>query len=292
MVISRGINIHCTPDPKSWNPVFDNGMMVDNDEILFGIVDKKTVSATQGGLIHVVFRKMGPEATIGIGDTIPGPKVMSYITQHIGEKKQQVAEIIDDTYHDQLKPMLGMTIWESFKSKVKRELNHTRDDSDQYTQQNLKEDNNIKQMVTAGLKGSYINISQMSVCVGQQSVEGCHIPFGFRHWSQRRMFWTWFQSKTESRRVNLQMPHSVSCTIPITGLFACRDIICGNFVPNLRLILEQITDLTWNPCNLAQLSMGFFRLGYARVLTKSSKQLNEVRLTYCMFISSPSKSAL
>ncbi|KAG6371770.1 hypothetical protein JVT61DRAFT_9125 [Boletus reticuloceps] len=62
MVIPHGINIHRTPDPKSWNPVFDDGMMVDNGEILFGIVDKKSVGATQGGLIHIVFHKKGPEA--------------------------------------------------------------------------------------------------------------------------------------------------------------------------------------------------------------------------------------
>ncbi|KAG6369103.1 hypothetical protein JVT61DRAFT_1494 [Boletus reticuloceps] len=94
MVIPRGINIHHAPDPKSWNPVFDDGMMVDNGEILFRIMDKKTVGATQGGLIHVVFR----------------PMVMGYIIQRIGEKKQQVAEIIDNAYHDRLKPMPGMTI--------------------------------------------------------------------------------------------------------------------------------------------------------------------------------------
>jgi DNA-directed RNA polymerase II subunit RPB1 len=45
----------------------------------------------------------------------------------------------------------------------------------------LKKDNDVKQVVVAGFKGSFINISQMSVCVGQQSVEGRHIPFGFRH---------------------------------------------------------------------------------------------------------------
>lgn len=38
------------------------------------------------------------------------------------------------------------------------------------------EANNVKQMV-AGSKGSFINISQMSVCVAQQSVEGRQIPF-------------------------------------------------------------------------------------------------------------------
>ena len=63
MVIPGGINIHRAPDPKSSNPVFDDEMMIDNGEILFGIVDMKTVGATQGGLIHVVFCEKGPEAT-------------------------------------------------------------------------------------------------------------------------------------------------------------------------------------------------------------------------------------
>src|SRR5271155_2354768 len=36
-------------------------------------------------------------------------------------------------------------------------------------------------MVSAGSKGSFINISQMSACVGQQMVEGKRIPFGFKY---------------------------------------------------------------------------------------------------------------
>ena len=74
-----------------------------------------------------------------------------------------------------------MTIRESFESRVERELNLTRDHSGKYAQKSLKEDNSVKQMVVAGSKGSFINISQMSFCVGQQSVEGKRIPFGFRH---------------------------------------------------------------------------------------------------------------
>jgi DNA-directed RNA polymerase II subunit RPB1 len=74
-----------------------------------------------------------------------------------------------------------MTLRESFESRVELELNLARDTPGQYAQKNLKEDNNVKQMVVAGSKGSFINISQMSVCVGQQSVEGRRIPFGFRH---------------------------------------------------------------------------------------------------------------
>jgi DNA-directed RNA polymerase II subunit RPB1 len=63
MCVPRGINIFRSPDPKSSNPVFDDGMMIANGEILFGIVEKKTVGATRGGLIHAVFREKGPVAT-------------------------------------------------------------------------------------------------------------------------------------------------------------------------------------------------------------------------------------
>ena len=202
MCIPRGINIHRNPDPKSSNPVFDDGVLIENGELIFGIVDKKTVGASQGGLVHVVFREKGPEQTrtlftglqqvvnywlfhngfsIGIGDTIADRKTMAHITEQIAIRKQSVAQIVDDAAHDRLKPQPGMTIRESFESKVERELNLARDQNGQYAQKHLKEDNNVKQMVVAGSKGSFINISQMSVCVGQQIVEGRRIPFGFRH---------------------------------------------------------------------------------------------------------------
>ena len=202
LAIPRGINIHRSPDPKSSHPVSDDGVLVENGELIFGIVEKTTVGASQGGLVHVVFREKGPEATrqlftglqmivnfwlfhngfsIGIGDTIADHNTMSYITQTIAERKNNVTKIIEDATHDRLKPAPGMTIRESFESLVERQLNLARDTSGRYAQKHLKEDNNVKQMVVAGSKGSFINISQMSVCVGQQSVEGRRIPFGFRH---------------------------------------------------------------------------------------------------------------
>lgn len=202
MCIPRGINIFRSSDSKSANPVFDDGILIENGEVIYGIVEKKTVGAAQGGLVHVVFREKGPENTrtlftglqqvvnywlfhngfsIGIGDTIADRKTMEHITTQIAQRKANVSQIIDDAAHDRLKAQPGMTIRESFESKVERELNLARDQNGQYAQKNLKEDNNVKQMVVAGSKGSFINISQMSVCVGQQIVEGKRIPMGFRH---------------------------------------------------------------------------------------------------------------
>ncbi|KAF7426730.1 DNA-directed RNA polymerase II subunit rpb1 [Pleurotus ostreatus] len=196
LAIPRGINIFPAAEPISSNPVFDDGMCIENGEIAWGIVEKKTVGASQGGLVHVVFREKGPEGarakvvnywlfhngfSIGIGDTIADAKTMAFITQTIASHKAKVAAITERATIDELKAAPGMTIRESFESQVERQLNLACDTSGQYAQKNLKEDNNVKQMVVAGSKGSFINISQMSVCVGQQSVEGRRIPFGFHH---------------------------------------------------------------------------------------------------------------
>ncbi|KZT42808.1 beta and beta-prime subunits of DNA dependent RNA-polymerase [Sistotremastrum suecicum HHB10207 ss-3] len=202
MCIPRGINIERASESLKANPLADDGMMIENGEILYGVVDKKTVGATHGGLIDVTFREKGPEVTrglftglqkvvnywlfhngfsIGIGDTIADRATMETITTKISAAKSQVNTLIEDAYQDKIAQDPGMTIRESFEKKVERVLNLVRDDTGRHAEKSLKNDNNVKQMVVAGSKGSFINISQMSVCVGQQSVEGKRIPFGFKH---------------------------------------------------------------------------------------------------------------
>lgn len=58
-------------------------------------------------------------------------------------------------------------------------LNKARDDAGKSAQSSLSDRNNAKAMVMSGSKGSFLNISQMIACVGQQNVEGKRIPFGF-----------------------------------------------------------------------------------------------------------------
>ena len=60
-----------------------------------------------------------------------------------------------------------------------RRYNKARDDAGNSAQNSLDDTNNVKMTVQAGSKGSFLNISQMIACVGQQNVEGKRIPFGF-----------------------------------------------------------------------------------------------------------------
>ncbi|KAM9911702.1 hypothetical protein OXX69_003265 [Metschnikowia pulcherrima] len=200
MAIPKGIHLQRFDDGRDMLSPKDSGMLIVDGEIIFGVVDKKTVGATGGGLIHTVMREKGPYVcaqlfssiqkvvnywllhngfSIGIGDTIADKDTMRDVTTTIQEAKQKVQEIIIDAQQNKLEPEPGMTLRESFEHNVSRILNQARDTAGRSAEMNLKDSNNVKQMVTSGSKGSFINISQMSACVGQQIVEGKRIPFGF-----------------------------------------------------------------------------------------------------------------
>ena len=68
---------------------------------------------------------------------------------------------------------------ESYEFEVNRILNEARDLAGNTALADLYSWNRLKAMVTAGSKGSNLNISQIMACVGQQNVEGKRIPFGF-----------------------------------------------------------------------------------------------------------------
>ncbi|KAH0971041.1 hypothetical protein GBA52_023197 [Prunus armeniaca] len=117
--------------------------------------------------------------SIGIGDTIADAATMEKINETISKAKNEVKDLISKAQSKQLEAEPGRTMMDSFENKVNQVLNRARDDAGSSAQKSLSESNNLKAMVTAGSKGSFINISQMTACVGQQNVEGKRIPYGF-----------------------------------------------------------------------------------------------------------------
>ncbi|CAM6128982.1 unnamed protein product [Calypogeia fissa] len=178
----------------------DTQVRIENGEVLAGILCKKSLGTSGGSLIHVIWEEVGPDAarkflghtqwlvnywllqqgfSIGIGDTIADSKTMEKINDTIAQAKVEVKELIKKAQDKQLEAQPGRTMMESFENSVNRVLNNARDEAGSSAQKSLSESNNLKAMVTAGSKGSFINISQMIACVGQQNVEGKRIPYGF-----------------------------------------------------------------------------------------------------------------
>ncbi|KAK3014995.1 hypothetical protein RJ639_007248 [Escallonia herrerae] len=178
----------------------DTQVRIEKGELISGTLCKKTLGPSSGSLIHVIWEEVGPDATrkflghtqwlvnywllqngfsIGIEDTIADAPTIEGINETISSAKHEVKALIETAQKKGLEPEPGRTMLESFESKVNQELNKARDEAGSRAQRSLSERNNLKAMVTAGSKGSFINISQMIACVGQQNVEGKRIPFGF-----------------------------------------------------------------------------------------------------------------
>nr|GEZ15055.1 RNA polymerase II largest subunit [Tanacetum cinerariifolium] len=168
--------------------------------LITGTFCKRTLGASTGSLIHVIWEEVGPDAaskflghnqwlvnywllqqgfSIGIGDTIADASTMETINETIFRAKNEVNGLIRAAQDNQLKPEPGRTMMESFENKVNQVLNKARDDAGSSAQKSISESNNLKAMVTAGSKGSFINISHTTACVGQHNIEGKRIPFGF-----------------------------------------------------------------------------------------------------------------
>ena len=210
LIIPGNVNcmrLHSThPDdenngPYHWISPGDTRVLIENGELIMGILCKKTLGTSAGSLMHICQLEVGHRLnglfygdiqtvvnnwllieghSIGIGDTIADPATYTDIINTIGNSKVEVNDVVQKAHKDQLEPTPGNTLRQTFENMVNRILNDARDKTGGSAKRSLTEFNNFKVMVVAGSKGSDINVSQVIACVGQQNVEGKRIPFGFR----------------------------------------------------------------------------------------------------------------
>ncbi|AEO53346.1 hypothetical protein MYCTH_2294525 [Thermothelomyces thermophilus ATCC 42464] len=203
LIIPSIINIHMPSEQQDKDhPFEDDGLLIQQGELMFGLLSKKSVGASGGGIVHLCYNELGPQGamdflngcqrvvnywllhngfSIGIGDTIPDEVTIGLIQKHINDEKAEVARLTQQATNNELEPLPGMNIRETFENKVSTALNKARDKAGTSTQKSLKDLNNAVIMARSGSKGSSINISQMTALVGQQIVEGKRIPFGFKY---------------------------------------------------------------------------------------------------------------
>ncbi|CAH8588379.1 unnamed protein product [Schistosoma rodhaini] len=188
--------------PYKWISPGDTKVIVDDGDLISGILCKKTLGSGAGSLIHIVALEHHHDQvnmffnniqtvvnnwllieghTIGIADTLYDQATRRQISGTITKAKDAVFEIIDQAHNYDLQPTPGNTLRQTFENSVNKILNDARDKTGSCAQRSLSKYNNFNIMVVAGSKGSRINISQVIACVGQQNVEGKRIPFGFRH---------------------------------------------------------------------------------------------------------------
>ena len=182
--------------------LIDNFVQIKKGELLQGIICKKTVGASSGGIVHSIWTEVSPQKTIeflgncqkiinnylllsgwtvGISDIICDPETSEEVAKTLEEMKNNISEILTKAQTGKLESQPGKNMIDSFESMANSELNNAREKAGVLVQKSLLPKNHLKNMVSAGSKGNSTNISQIIAFVGQQNVEGKRIPFNFQN---------------------------------------------------------------------------------------------------------------
>ncbi len=151
--------------------------------LISGQITKKHMGPSSGSIVQVIWNDYGADAcvnfidslsilvnrwnitqgfSVGLSDAIMDSQTRRNIQEEISRSKTIVYQKNENYYQNA----------SQFENSVLNLLNNTRDKVGSIATKQVFRNNRIKQMVTAGSKGSPLNISQIMGLVGQQVVKG------------------------------------------------------------------------------------------------------------------------
>ncbi|MEQ2208792.1 DNA-directed RNA polymerase III subunit RPC1, partial [Xenoophorus captivus] len=119
--------------------------------------------------------------SIGIGDVTPGTGLLKAKQDLLDDGYKKCDEYIEALHTGKLQQQPGCTAEETLEALILRELSVIRDRAGSACLRELDKSNSPLIMALCGSKGSFINISQMIACVGQQAISGSRVPDGFEN---------------------------------------------------------------------------------------------------------------
>ena len=178
----------------------NNVLEIRDGKYMRGQLDKAVLGSGTNGLIHrtcndfnnmtsakfiddlqnIITEYMKVSAySVGISDLIANTETNVKIAEVITSKKTDVKGLIDQLHIGVFENKTGKTNDIEFENQVSNILNRAINDAGKIGIESLSKDNRFVTMVNSGSKGTDINISQMTSCLGQQAIDGKRIPYGF-----------------------------------------------------------------------------------------------------------------
>ncbi|XP_015123305.1 DNA-directed RNA polymerase III subunit RPC1 [Diachasma alloeum] len=179
----------------------DSYVIIRNSELLAGAMDKSTLgSGAKQNIFYVLLRDWGEDAStiamwrlarmasyflmnrgfsIGIGDVTPGQGLLRAKYELLSAGYGKCTQYIKQMEDGRLPCQPGLSAEESLEAVILKELSVIRDHAGKACLKELHHSNSPLVMALSGSKGSFINISQMIACVGQQAISGHRVPNGF-----------------------------------------------------------------------------------------------------------------
>jgi len=177
-------------------------VIVKNGVLKHGIIDENSIGAFKGKILDRIIRDYGMDAGREFIDNFTKIAIASItlfgFTTSIddedipNEAKKQIAEGIDKAMKKisglvkayesgELESLPGRSLEETLEMEIMKVTGKTRDMAGEIAGSHLGMDNSAVMMAKSGARGSMLNLSQMSGCVGQQAVRGERISRGYQY---------------------------------------------------------------------------------------------------------------
>jgi DNA-directed RNA polymerase II subunit RPB1 len=168
--------------------------------VVEGQFDKSTFSKASRGIIHMTYSDYGSKQTVdfidamqntmeqflvyngfsvGISDLIADSATKEEMNKKIQASKTETESILLKIHQNLFDNNTGKSNQDELEDKTIGILNRVTEAAGEVGYGSLSDENRMTAMVRAGSKGGTINIAQMIACVGQQSIDGKRIPYGF-----------------------------------------------------------------------------------------------------------------
>jgi DNA-directed RNA polymerase beta' subunit len=194
--------VHLAMGNKMWDSDMGksdpNYVVIKNGIIMNGILDGDVFDKA---LIHMLYNDFSPEVTVdfidglqavvatylqnsgfsvGLSDLVADAETISTIATDMGELKKKIESLQLQVHMGLFDNPSGRTNQEEFESKIFQTLDKAIAGAGKTGLKSLTATNRMVNMVKCGSKGSDLNIAQMIALLGQQSIEGKRINYGFQ----------------------------------------------------------------------------------------------------------------
>ncbi len=179
----------------------DAYVVIEDGELKHGVIDEKAYGSFSGRILDKIVKEYGPArarefldrstdlAICGIMKTgittstndeeIP-EEAQERINEHLRESENKVDKLVEAYENDYLEALPGRSLEETLEMKIMQVLGEARDVSGQIAENYLTmEHNHSVVMARTGARASMLNLTQITSCVGQQSVRGGRIHRGY-----------------------------------------------------------------------------------------------------------------
>jgi len=176
-------------------------VLIKNGILIEGIIDKATIGQEKGEIIRSIIGKYGPDTalviigqmfrlgiavlldygfTTTISDTDLPSEVQNKCHDTINTSERRVSQLIEQFKNKEMNALPGLTLDQSIEVKIMEVLNKCRSKVGEIISESNLDLNPTIVMALSGAKGSFLNLSMMTACVGQQALRGKRIDRGYR----------------------------------------------------------------------------------------------------------------